>query len=131
MTICLVAGICVGSVWSHILEDLSCDCNWLVGRCSSVGERLGLERALGVGSYCSSGLVQQDGGLGLNGHHLGILGCSIFHHKIHHRIGSRCHIGRRSCVEIALADIVAEQVVEWAVVALVGRLASDPRWLGI
>jgi hypothetical protein len=44
-----------------------------------------------------------------------------------HRIGLRCHIGPRSSSEIALADIVAEQAGELAVVVLVVRLASDHR----
>jgi hypothetical protein len=103
-----------------------------VGRCSFVDGRLELERELGlvVGS-CSFGLVRMDVGLGLSDRHLGMMGCSIFHHKLHHRIGLSCRMDQRSCVELELVDIVAEQVVESAVVVLVGRLANGHRWLGI
>lgn len=125
----------MGSGWFRIAAvagDLGC--SWLVERCSSVDGRLGLERELGlaVGSY-SSGLVQIDVavGLELNDHHLGNLGCSIFRHKIHHRTGWTCHIGRRSCVAIGLVDIVAELAEGLAVVVLVERLANGHRWLGI
>lgn len=73
-----------------------------------------------------------DVGLGLSGRHLGSLGCSISHHMRHHRIGLMCHKDRRSCcVELDSVDIVAEQVVELAVVVLVGRLVNGLRKLGI
>lgn len=126
----------MGSVWFRIVEvGYSCwlvRCSLTVGHCSFVDGLLELERELGlvVGSY-SFELGQIDVGLVLSDHHLGILGCSIFHHKLHRRIGWMCHIGQRSCVEIELADIVAEQLGELAVVVLVVQLANDLRWLGI
>lgn len=97
-------------------------------RYSSVGEQqgLGLVQRLVVGS-CSSGLVQMDGRLELDDHHLRTLGCSIFRHMIHHRIGWMCRIGRRSYVEIELVDIVVEQLVELAEEVLVEQLANDLR----
>lgn len=125
----------MGSVWSRIGRSsvVGHCCNCVEGRCNSVDERPGWERELlepGSGS-CSCGKVQLDVGLGRNGHHLGIPGCSISRHKIHRRIGSRCRIDRRSCVAIGSVDIAAEQAAGSAVVALAVRRASDRRWLGI
>jgi hypothetical protein len=138
--VCLVARIGVGSGLSRSLCIVVAElvgtvvvglgCSWLMGRCSFVGGRLELGRGL-VGS-CSFGLGQLGGGLEqLSGHHLGILGCSIFRRKIHHRIGLTCRMGRRSSFELELVDIVVEQLVGLAVVVLVGRLANGLRWLGI
>ena len=120
MTTCLVARIYVGLVWSRIVGGLSCSsvgerCSFVVERCSFVDGQLERvqERGQSVDS-CNSGLgLVLDGGLGLNDHLLGILGCSIFHHKIHRRIGLKCHIDRRSWnVQLGLVDIVAEHLVE-------------------
>lgn len=118
----------MGSGWFHIVEV---GCNWLVRysliveHCNFVDEQLERERPGVVVDSCSFGLGLMDVGLVLSDHHLGILGCSIFHHKLHHRIGWMCHIGQHSCVEIELADIVAEQLVGLAVVVLVEQLAND------
>jgi hypothetical protein len=139
--VCLVARIGVGSGLSRSLcivvvelvgiVVVGLGCSWLVGRCSSVDGRLELGRGLVVGS-CSFGLGQLGVGLEqLSGHHLGILGCSIFRRMIHHRTGLTCHMGRRSSFELELVDIVVEQLVGLAVVVLVGRLANGLRWLGI
>ena len=119
----------MGWVWCRIAGSL------VVEHCSSVDEQLGLEleqlELVGVGS-CSWQLVLGHVELGrLSGHHLGNLGCSIFRHMIHHRIGLTCHRGRRSCVELELADIEVEQLEGLAVVVLVEQLANDLRWLGI
>lgn len=117
----------MGSGWSRIGRIVAEE------RCSSVDERLGWERGRlepGSGSY-SCGKGQRDVGLVRNGHHPGILGCSISHHKIHRRIGWMCHIDRRSCAGLGLVDIAAEQAEGSAVVVLAGRRASDRRRLGI
>lgn len=117
----------MGLVWSHIDRIV------VVEHCSSVDGRLVLELVglvLDFGS-CSCGMGLMDVGLGLHDRHLGNLGCSIARHKRHHQIDLRCHIDRRSCVVIELVDIVVEQLVEWAVVVLVERLANDRLWLGI
>lgn len=63
----------------------------------------------------------------LSDRHLGSLDCSIVHHKIHHRIGLTCRMGQHSCVELRLVDIVAEQLVELAVVVQEVQLANDLR----
>jgi hypothetical protein len=68
------------------------------------------------------------GGLGLNVHHHGKLGCSISHRSFRHQIDLRCHIDLlRIVVDFQLVDIVVERVVELAVVVLVERQASDRR----
>jgi hypothetical protein len=95
MTTCLVAGICVGLELFHIVGGCCIVVvvgSWRLGRCSFVDGGLvqGLELELGHVGSCSFVEEQLDGGLELNDHHLGILGCSIFRHMNHHRIGLTC-----------------------------------------
>lgn len=130
MKACLAARICEGSGWYRTAVADEPGCSLAVERCSSVDARLGWERerelGLGFGSYsCGMGLGHVE--VGLSDHHLGSLDCSISHHKSRHRIDLICRMGRRSCVELHLVDIVTEQLVELAVVELEGQLANDLR----
>lgn len=116
----------MGSVWFHSGLGLGCSCfvgercSWFGEHCSFVDGRQELERERHADN-CNWQLgLGWDGRQGRIGHHLGSLGCSIFHHRRHRRTGWMCHIDRRSCVEIESVDIVAEQVVELAEVVLVG-----------
>lgn len=118
---------------SHSCCSLAVGCSFVVERCSFVDGQpvLELEQLERSAGSCSSELEPMDVRLELDVHHPGKLGCSIFHHKIRHRIGSTCRMDRRSRVVVELVDIVAEQAEGWAVVVLVVRLANDLRKLGI
>jgi hypothetical protein len=127
----LSRSLCIVVVGLGCIVVVGLGCSWLVGHCNFVDGQQGLGQGLVVGS-CSFELGQLGVELEqLNGHHLGNLGCSIFHHKIHHHIGLTCRMGRRSSFELELVDIVVEQLVGLAVVVLVGQQASGLRWLGI
>lgn len=111
-----MAKIGEGLELSRIVEEVDYSsavgrCSFVVGRYSFAGEQLELEQGLGLDN-CSFELEQLGVELGLNDHLLGILDCSIFHHKIHRQIGLRCHIDQRSYVELDLVDIEAEQAEE-------------------
>jgi hypothetical protein len=127
----------VGSGWSRNLciVVVGLGCSLLVEHCSFVDGQLEVVQRLGLVGSCSFELGELDGGLelglGLSGHHLGKLGCSIFRRMIHHRIGLTCHMGQHSSFELGLVDIVVEQLVGRAVVVLVEQLANGLRWLGI
>lgn len=108
-------------------------CSWFVGHCSFADEQLGLELVQGlVVGNCSFELEQMGGGLERqSGHHLGILGCSIFRRMLHHQTVLTCHRDRHNSFVLELVDIVVEQLVELAVVVLVVQLANGLRLLGI
>lgn len=134
-TACLVARICEGSGWCRTADSSAVEpgCSCVVGRCSFAGGQPVLELERPAAGSCSSAGVQLGGcsWLGLIGRLPGRMGRSISRRKLRCRIGPTCHRDRRSRVELELAGIVAGRAGEWAVVALVGQLASDLRWLGI
>jgi hypothetical protein len=127
----LVDSFVEGLVGSSVGER---HCSWMVGHCSFADVQLGLGLEQGrLVDSCSSGRGQIDVGLGqvVDDHLLGILGCSIFHHKLHHRIGLTCHRDQHSSFELELVDIVVEQLEGLAVVVLEVRRANGLHWLGI